>query len=750
MPDTSGIRPHALTYITPVVGGVVGFCAGFYSASNTRAVPSGKPELDAEAMIRATVGTVVEHIRSSDDAKVSTVDDEVNNAAAKILDIVSDVMASHIRSSNAAKVSGYIDPAITSKVEEAPIKKEMELVNHSDTQKQIEAGKPYAEFIHEFGIYSIEAQLALKMKIAEVQINRGVSCEKVCRELNISGEARLKLEMMIVELPRTLELLNKGAYCDRLSTDLGLRMPKAQLALELLAVSLPRTREMIQDEWPYQSIIRELDIYFNEAKSELKMMVDEWYKTKTRNTEAAISRSLELWVEYQPVAAAIKSVVEDDSVISPNQHIAYYHKLNEKLVKSKISEYFYHTKQPHFYQFLMCFFSPRGQLTFINPKTLSNIDSIDIFRITNEKLFIRANYHSVSGEAFGQLINFNEFQQAVLAEINGFTRQEGVIAKLEKFSLIEKQKQLKQFITDKITELTPQNGAWIEINDTAQLNNLIELTAAAPRILGTWMLAGYGKTVNLPNLDGRKIYVRRTFPSQSEFKFKWYQLKVGKNAEDKHTENHSLVFNFRALEAHLRKKEVLEKHSDNGNYVKQSEKSLKPGRTTIKENLLRPNQPENEQKAKGEYTNEVRSTLKMMVEKAQSTLKMMVEKAQIISKSVLNKINNVSHQQFKELSAFINAVDKNGLTPLQVATQNGHSKVADYLMRVGASYYTDDKFNEINNAELSVFINAVDKNGRTELYLAAHRGRLELVQYLVAAGADVNIADVNGLTPLGE
>lgn len=234
--------------------------------------------------------------------------------------------------------------------------------------------------------------------------------------------------------------------------------------------------------------------------------------------------------------------------------IPYYHELKKKLVESKISDYFHNTKQSHFYQFLMRSFSLKGQLAFINPETLSNIYSIDIFRVSKEKILIRATYDHCFGEAFGELINFNEFQQAVIAEINGDIKQEGIIADApEQVSLIKKQEQLKQFITDKITQLTPQNGSWVELNDKMQLNNLIELTAAAPSILGTQMLAGCGKFINLPNLNGRKVYFCQTSSSQ-------YKFKIASSAENTSPENNSRNFTFQELEAHLRKKEAMEKN----------------------------------------------------------------------------------------------------------------------------------------------------------------------------------------------
>lgn len=57
---------------------------------------------------------------------------------------------------------------------------------------------------------------------------------------------------------------------------------------------------------------------------------------------------------------------------------------------------------------------------------------------------------------------------------------------------------------------------------------------------------------------------------------------------------------------------------------------------------------------------------------------------------------------------------------------------------------------EVLRREILKDLNAsVDKDGNTLLHLAARHGYTEVVEKLIKAGADVNIANRNGDTPLG-
>ncbi|KAK2516201.1 Tanc1 [Columba guinea] len=80
--------------------------------------------------------------------------------------------------------------------------------------------------------------------------------------------------------------------------------------------------------------------------------------------------------------------------------------------------------------------------------------------------------------------------------------------------------------------------------------------------------------------------------------------------------------------------------------------------------------------------------------------------------------------------AAISSVDKEGLTALSWACLKGHRDVVQYLVEKGAT--TDQ----------------TDKNGRTPLDLAAFYGDADIVQYLVEKGATIEHVDHSGMRPL--
>lgn len=80
--------------------------------------------------------------------------------------------------------------------------------------------------------------------------------------------------------------------------------------------------------------------------------------------------------------------------------------------------------------------------------------------------------------------------------------------------------------------------------------------------------------------------------------------------------------------------------------------------------------------------------------------------------------------------ADINAVDRQGWTPLYTAIQRQQKEIAEYLVAKGAD------------------VTIADRGGMTPLHAAAFKGDIELVGLLIEKGADVNGKDRNGGTPL--
>ena len=87
----------------------------------------------------------------------------------------------------------------------------------------------------------------------------------------------------------------------------------------------------------------------------------------------------------------------------------------------------------------------------------------------------------------------------------------------------------------------------------------------------------------------------------------------------------------------------------------------------------------------------------------------------------------------RELSrgADVNAKDRDGATPLPWAAWAGHKQVVELLIAKGADV----------NAK-------VDRHGMTPLHYAASRGHKEIAELLIANGADVNAKTGDGWTPL--
>jgi ankyrin repeat protein len=82
--------------------------------------------------------------------------------------------------------------------------------------------------------------------------------------------------------------------------------------------------------------------------------------------------------------------------------------------------------------------------------------------------------------------------------------------------------------------------------------------------------------------------------------------------------------------------------------------------------------------------------------------------------------------------ADVNQGDRDGVTPLYMAAQQGHVALVQCLVK-----------------KLGADINQTTHDGATSLYIAAQQGHLPVVQCLVKeCGADINQANHNGATPL--
>ncbi len=102
-----------------------------------------------------------------------------------------------------------------------------------------------------------------------------------------------------------------------------------------------------------------------------------------------------------------------------------------------------------------------------------------------------------------------------------------------------------------------------------------------------------------------------------------------------------------------------------------------------------------------------------------------------------------------------NARNHDGQTPLQLAAQNGHDETVNLLIEHGAEL---DIFTSIRLSRSEqvihlldadeTLINVRDEDGLTPLHLAAQHGHLKLARFLIDHGASVDARDLMGATPL--
>lgn len=87
-------------------------------------------------------------------------------------------------------------------------------------------------------------------------------------------------------------------------------------------------------------------------------------------------------------------------------------------------------------------------------------------------------------------------------------------------------------------------------------------------------------------------------------------------------------------------------------------------------------------------------------------------------------------QQLLKKGANVNAAGRNGVTPLILASYQGHAEVVRLLLAARAK------------------VNAARNDGATALWVASQNGHADVVQLLLAAGANVDAANNDGATPL--
>ncbi len=104
--------------------------------------------------------------------------------------------------------------------------------------------------------------------------------------------------------------------------------------------------------------------------------------------------------------------------------------------------------------------------------------------------------------------------------------------------------------------------------------------------------------------------------------------------------------------------------------------------------------------------------------------------------------SSVADKLIKKMGKRAHIRDKNATTPLHVAARHGQDAITSRLLFLGGGHTGSE------NAEGESFIDAKNNFGLTPLHYAAAWGHGGVIKLLLSDGANVNVANKQGLTPL--
>jgi len=113
----------------------------------------------------------------------------------------------------------------------------------------------------------------------------------------------------------------------------------------------------------------------------------------------------------------------------------------------------------------------------------------------------------------------------------------------------------------------------------------------------------------------------------------------------------------------------------------------------------------------------------------------------------LDPLPNVVRLLLKH-DADMNARENVGSTPLHVAARNGRVEIVRVLLENVANRGGEDDHRKTAIQVVSDYVNDRNAEGKTPLYLASQKGRVEIVHVLLEHGAIVGAKDNGGVTAL--